>query len=103
MGKTLVQKIALVGLLAAALSGCAGTRTQESTGEYIDDSAITTRVKTALLNDGAVKSTDISVETFKGRVQLAGYVKSPDQRQRAESIARSVAGVKTVNNQIQLR
>jgi osmotically-inducible protein OsmY len=60
-------------------------------------------VKSALLTEKGIDSTAISVETFKGRVLLAGYVKSPDQRQRAEGITRSVAGVKTVNNQIELR
>lgn len=103
MRKAFVQKIALAGLLAAALSGCAGTRTTESTGELVDDSVITTKVKSALLTEKNVDSTAISVETFKGRVLLAGYVKSPDQRQRAEGIARSVAGVKAVNNRIELR
>jgi len=103
MKRDFVRSIALAGVLAAALSACAGTKTQESTGEYIDDSAITTKVKTALLHEKNVDSTAISVETFKGRVLLAGYVKSPDQRQRAEGVARTVAGVKAVNNKIELR
>ena len=95
--------IATAGVIAIALSACAGSRTQESTGEFFDDSAITTRVKSALLTDNDVSSGDISVQTFKGRVQLAGFVKSPDQRQRAEGIARSVTGVKSVNNNIEVR
>lgn len=89
--------------LAVALGGCAGSRTTESTGELVDDSVITTKVKSALLTEKGVDSTAISVETFKGRVLLAGYVRSPDQRQRAEGLARSVAGVKAVSNNIELR
>ena len=90
-------------LLAIALAGCAGTPTQESTGELIDDSVITTKVKAELLNDKTVSAMDIKVETFKGRVLLAGYVRSPDERQRAEGIARTVPGVKAVNNKIELK
>lgn len=104
MKRTLIRNMALAGVLTAALAGCAGTKSQESTGEYIDDSAITTKVKTALVNDNGVHSTtDIRVETFKGRVQLAGFVKSAAERQRAEGIARSVAGVKSVSNNIEVR
>jgi osmotically-inducible protein OsmY len=90
-------------LLALALAGCAGTRTQESTGELIDDTVITTKVKSALLTDKAVSGVDITVDTFKGRVLLAGYAKSPDERQRAEGIARAVPGVRTVSNKIELK
>jgi osmotically-inducible protein OsmY len=90
-------------LLALALAGCAGTPHQESTGELIDDTVITTKVKAELLNDTNVSAMDIKVETFKGRVLLAGYVKSPDERQRAEGLARGVPGVKTVSNNIELK
>jgi osmotically-inducible protein OsmY len=90
-------------LLAIALAGCAGTPHQESTGELIDDSVITSKVKAELLNDKTVSAMDIKVETFKGRVLLAGYVKSPDERQRAEGLARAVPGVKAVNNKIELK
>ena len=98
-----VSAIIMPALLAVALAGCAGTRTQESTGELIDDTVITTKVKAELLNDTNVSAMDIKVETFKGRVQLAGYVKSPQERQRAEGIARSVPGVKAVTNKIELK
>lgn len=98
-----IRMIAMAGVLAAALSGCAGTQSKESTGEMLDDSVITTKVKSALLAEKAVDSTTISVETFKGRVLLAGYVKSPDQRQRAEGVARSVGGVKAVNNKLEVK
>jgi len=98
-----IRKLAIPAVLIASLSACAGSRTTESTGELVDDSVITTKVKSALLTEKDVDGTAISVETFKGRVLLAGYVKSPDQRQRAEGIARSVAGVKVVNNNLEVR
>ena len=105
MNKRLKSITAFVtpALLAIALAGCAGTPHQESTGELIDDTVITTKVKAELLNDTNVSAMDIKVETFKGRVQLAGYVKSPQERQRAEGIARAVSGVKAVNNRIELK
>ena len=103
MKTTRFRNATMIALVAGALAACAGTPKQESTGEVLDDSVITTKVKTALLTEKNVDSTAISVETFKGRVLLAGYVKSPDQRQRAEGVARSVAGVKAVNNKIELR
>ena len=98
-----IRKLAIPAVLIASLSACAGSHTTESTGEIVDDSVITTKVKSALLTEKNVDSTAISVETFKGRVLLAGYVKSPDQRQRAEGIARSVAGVKAVNNTLEVK
>jgi len=97
------RMIALAGALATALAGCAGSQTKESTGEILDDSVITTKVKSALITDKTVSGTSISVETFKGRVLLAGYVKSVDERQRAEGLARAVPGVKAVNNKIEVK
>jgi osmotically-inducible protein OsmY len=90
-------------LTAVLLAACAGTSTKESTGEALDDSVITTKVKSALLADKRVSGMDVSVETFKGRVLLSGYVKSPEERQTAERIARSTPGVRGVNNKIALR
>ena len=99
-----MRKSALAAALTALLlSACAGTSNRESTGEFIDDSAITSKVKTALLADKRVSGMDVSVETFKGRVLLSGYVRSPEERQTAERIARSQPGVKEVNNRIALR
>lgn len=98
-----VSAIMMAALLAAALAACAGNAKQESTGELIDDTVITTKVKSALLSDKTVSGIDIQVETFKGRVLLAGYVKSPEERQRAEGLARGVPGVKTVSNKIELK
>jgi len=98
-----VRTIAMAAVLAAALGACAGTAKKESTGELVDDSVITSKVKGALLAEKGVNSMDVSVETFKGRVLLSGYVKTPDERQRIEGVARSVGGVKEINNNIQLR
>jgi osmotically-inducible protein OsmY len=94
---------ALALATAAALAACSGTPTHESTGEVLDDSVITTKVKTALLTEKDIDSAAISVETFKGRVLLSGYVKGPDQRQRAEGLTRAVPGVKAVSNKLVLK
>ena len=96
-----IHSVALATVLA--LTACSGTPTRESTGEVLDDSVITTKVKTALLTEKDIDSTSISVETFKGRVLLSGYVKGPDQRQRAEGLTRGVPGVKAVNNKLELK
>jgi osmotically-inducible protein OsmY len=87
----------------ATMIGCASTATQESTGEYIDDSAITAKVKTALLNEPTLKSTEINVETFKGRVQLTGFVSSRANIDKAVEVAQAVGGVETVKNDMQLK
>ncbi|TQV71155.1 BON domain-containing protein [Exilibacterium tricleocarpae] len=92
----LLLSLILVGLLAA----CAGSATQESTGEYLDDSVITTKVKTSLLKSPDVSGFAIEVETFKGDVQLSGFVDTAAQRARAETLAREVAGVADVENNI---
>jgi hyperosmotically inducible protein len=85
-------------LLLAAVFGCASTRTADSTGGYFDDSAITAKVQTALINAPGVHSTAISVETFKGVVKLSGFVSSEAQIDAAVSAAQGVAGVKSVDN-----
>lgn len=87
-------------LLMVALMSCAGSRTRETTGEYLDDSVITTKVKYALLADPDVKSLDISVETFKGVVQLSGFVNNAEQARKAAGIAKSVQGVRSVKNSL---
>ena len=86
-----------VGLIAAFM-GCAGTQKQESTGQYVDDSVITTKVKTAIFNEPTLKILQINVETFKGVVQLSGFVDSAQSVQKAAEVAGGVAGVKEVNN-----
>jgi osmotically-inducible protein OsmY len=87
-------------VLIAGLIGCASTRTQESTGQYIDDSVITTKVKAKIAEDEALKSFSISVETFKGVVQLSGFVDSQRTVDQAGRIASSVEGVKSVQNNL---
>jgi osmotically-inducible protein OsmY len=87
-------------MLIATFAACASTRTQESTGEYVDDSVITTKVKSLLAEDDFIKSFQISVETYKGTVQLSGFVNSRKAVDKAGEIARSVQGVKSVKNNL---
>ncbi|HEX6827641.1 MAG TPA: BON domain-containing protein [Burkholderiales bacterium] len=98
-----IRRQILVAMLAALAAGCAGGKTQESTGEYIDDSTITTKVKTVMLKDPAVSSLVINVETYKGTVQLSGFARSEQERTRAVGLAQSVDGVKSVRNDIVIR
>ncbi len=97
-----IQYVALV-MLMVAFAGCASTRTQESAGEYVDDSVITTKVKSLLAADDFLKSFQISVETFKGSVQLSGFVDSKMASDKAAQIARSVKGVQSVRNNLILK
>jgi osmotically-inducible protein OsmY len=100
----LLSICAALALGAAAMTnGCAGSPTKDSTGQYVDDSTITAKVKSALLGDGAVKSFEIKVETFKGIVQLSGFVDTEDQRVAATKDAMSVAGVKDVKDNLVLK
>lgn len=93
----------LVSLLLATLLGCGSTSTRSSTGEYIDDSVITTKVKAAILEDKELKVTEVNVETFKGVVQLSGFVSSQSDINKAASLARSVSGVKSVKNDMRVK
>ena len=92
----------LVGWIAGG-PGCAGTSKQESTGEYIDASVLTSKVKTAIYNDPMLKVLQINVETFKGVVQLSGFVDSPEAAARAVEVTRSVEGVKAVKNKMSVK
>lgn len=98
-----IQKYTLILIAGLVLAGCAGTPTQESTGEYLDDTTITTKVKGTLLNDPQVSGLAINIETFKGTVQLSGFANSEGERQRAEELAESVEGVQSVQNDIRLK
>jgi len=91
------------GALALALAGCGATPTKSSTGEYFDDTVMASKVKTALLADSDVKGTAVNVEVFRGTVQLSGFVRSELEREKAASLARQVAGVQEVRNDLQLR
>lgn len=99
--KSLVTFFATVVLMATL--GCASTRTQEGTGQYIDDTAITTKVKAAILGEPGLKVSEINVETFKGVVQLSGFVSSRQDVDSAIRVARAVNGVKSVKNDMQLK
>ncbi|MFZ2311206.1 MAG: BON domain-containing protein [Methylobacter sp.] len=84
-------------------AGCASTQKHEGTGEYVDDSVITTKVKAAILEDPALSSAEINVETFKGVVQLSGFMNSSAHITKAIEVARSVKGVKSVKNDMRLK
>jgi osmotically-inducible protein OsmY len=90
-------------VLMAGILGCAATSKKEGTAEYVDDSAITTKVKSAMVGSSGLKSTDINVETFKGVVQLSGFVDSEAQRAQAVKVAQGVSGVKSVKNDMRLK
>jgi osmotically-inducible protein OsmY len=90
-------------LLMATALGCASTAKQEGTGEYVDDTVITTKVKAAIFNEPTLKSAEINVETFKGVVQLSGFVTSAAAESKAVEVARTVGGVKSVKNDMRLK
>ncbi|MGZ5030618.1 MAG: BON domain-containing protein [Methylobacter sp.] len=92
-----------LALTLLTAGGCASTTKTEGTGEYVDDSVITTKVKSALTGDPNVSAAEINVETFKGVVQLSGFVSSRAEMNRAIEIARGVAGVKSVKNDMRLK
>ncbi len=101
LGKYLSALFFAVTLISAA--GCASTSKQEGTGEYIDDSVITAKVKAAILNEPDLKSAEINVETFKGVVQLSGFVSSQAAENKAVGVARGVGGVRSVKNDMRLK
>ena len=98
VNKFLSAAFVAVALLSAV--GCSSTPKQEGTGEYIDDSVITTKVKAAILNEPTLKVAEINVETFKGTVQLSGFVSSATDSTKAVQVTRTVKGVKAVKNDI---
>ncbi|MEJ8814393.1 BON domain-containing protein [Variovorax ureilyticus] len=98
---TIAAAITAAALLAA--SGCAVTRGQESTGAYMSDAGITTTVKAKFVENKAVDASSISVETLNGTVMLSGFAKNATEKSTAESVARSVNGVKAVKNDIIVR
>ena len=92
-----------IAVLLVSLLGCASTSSREGTGEYVDDSVITTKVKAAIFNEPTLKVAQINVETFKGVVQLSGFVRSQADINKAVEVARGVAGVTSVRNDMRLR
>ena len=93
----------LLAIAFVSILGCAGTATHESTGEYVTDSWITTKVKAALVEDPMVKATEVNVETFKGTVQLSGFVTSDAARSQAVQVARRIEGVTGVKNDMRIK
>ena len=87
-------------IILATLLGCASTSKTEGTGEYIDDTVITTKVKAAVLNEPSLKVGEINVETFKGVVQLSGFVRDAADVPKAAEVARGVKGVTSVKNSL---
>ncbi|RJG20478.1 BON domain-containing protein [Massilia cavernae] len=102
----IAQRVAHIMLAASVLTSvvaCAPTPTREGTGEYIDDTLITGKVKAAFAADPNVKATEINVETFKGEVQLSGFVAQPADAARAAEIARGIKGVTSVKNDVRVK
>ena len=98
-----IMKYLMCITLIVAFAGCAASRTKESTGGYVDDSVITTKVKADLVADPVTKARAISVETFKGVVQLSGFVNTAQEKEKAGEIARNVKGVVDVKNNINVK
>ena len=96
--KAIFSSLVIIGLVA-----CAPTATREGTGEYLNDSLITGKVKAALVADPDLKATEINVETYKGTVQLSGFVSSPDDMPKAVALARKIDGVKAVKNDMAVK
>lgn len=92
-----------LAITLVSVIGCASTQKQEGTGEYIDDTVLTTKVKAAIFNDAALKSAEINVETFKGVVQLSGFVSSHSAANKAIELARSIKGVHSVKNDMRVK
>jgi osmotically-inducible protein OsmY len=95
--------VLLAALAMTAMVGCASTATQESTGQYVDDTAITAKVKAAIFNEPTLKSAEINVETFKGRVQLSGFVNSQGDINKTVAVTQAVTGVTSVKNDMRLK
>jgi osmotically-inducible protein OsmY len=93
----------LAVMAMATVLGCASTSKSEGTGEYVDDSVITTKVKAAILEEPTLKSAEINVETFKGVVQLSGFVRTQENVEKATVVAQNVGGVKSVKNDMRLK
>jgi len=101
MNRGIIKVIASTGALAM-ISACSATRTQQSAGEVIDDSVLTSKVKVALIDDPITKAGQINVETYRGVVQLGGFVDNARQKEQATRVARSITGVKDVRNDLRI-
>jgi hyperosmotically inducible protein len=95
--------VLFLAIAVSSVVGCSSTPTREGTGEYIDDTLITTKVKAAIVNEPTLKVAEINVETFKGIVQLSGFVSSQAAADKAVSVARGIGGVKSVKNDMRIK
>jgi osmotically-inducible protein OsmY len=93
----------LAACTMSVVAGCASTTHSESTGQYIDDATITTKVKTAIFNEPTLKSMEIKVETYQGVVQLSGFVESKQSESKALELAQNVPGVRSVTDDMRLK
>jgi osmotically-inducible protein OsmY len=98
-----VFQMLLSAVVLSVVLGCAGNAQKESTGEYIDDSWITSKVKAAYVKDKSLKASEINVETFKGTVQLSGFVTDQGDVNHAADVARDIKGVTSVRNDLQVK
>lgn len=103
MKKTQLISAVFIAATLTTVLGCASTAKKEGTGEYIDDSVITTKAKAAIFNEPTLKSSEINVETFKGVVQLSGFVSSAADITKAVELVRKVSGVTSVKNDMRLK
>lgn len=101
----IAQRLATMLFAASliAVAGCASTSTKEGTGEYVDDTVITAKVKASIFNEPTIKASEINVETFKGNVQLSGFVADARDASKAADIARGVKGVVSVKNDVRVK
>ncbi|MDO8305605.1 BON domain-containing protein [Herminiimonas sp.] len=100
MNKTKLLTALFAAVMLTAVVGCASTDKKEGTAEYVEDTVLTTKVKAAILNEPGLKSAEINVETFKGVVQLSGFVSEKQDIAKAGAVARSVKGVQSVKNDL---
>lgn len=103
MNRQNTATLILAALMTTGLVACSSTPTQQSTGQAIDDGVVTAKVKAALIKDPVTKAHQINVETFKGQVQLSGFVDSDEARTRALQVARDIEGVKKVKDAMEVR
>lgn len=103
MKKNQLITAVLIAVTLTTVMGCASTTKKEGMGEYIDDSVITTKAKAAIFNEPTLKSSEINVETFKGVVQLSGFVSSEANITKAIEVVRHVGGVTSVKNDMRLK
>jgi osmotically-inducible protein OsmY len=96
----LITRFLLTIVLMLSIAGCAGGKTYESTGEYFDNAALTSKVKATILGDSKLRFFQISVKSFRGVVQLSGFVDSAPMVERAVELTRKIKGVKSVNNSL---